>query len=157
MSQFGDDSNLSGVDYSKVEGLQRKRILTFVNSFVTNSAQFLVSFTHNCDLKLNQLSVKLTRLEHSLTLLEDKLNSVPILRSIEPQNKTLVEPEVCIESLPLTEEQDEVEEHNENPELVPFLKMLSVGVPEDAVRQKMRLQGLDESQLPSKLFSNLNH
>ena len=68
---------LAGIDYTKIEGLQRKRILTFVNHFVVQTTHFLSNFSQTCDLKLLTLANKLNNIETSLTLLELKLNSVP--------------------------------------------------------------------------------
>ena len=75
--------NIPGIDYTQVEGLQRKRILTFVNHFVIQTSQFLTNFSQNCDAKLIRLATKLSNIETSLSLLESKLNSVPELKMLE--------------------------------------------------------------------------
>ncbi len=171
------EDRLSGVDYTKVEGLQRKRLLAFVNHFLIETSSFLSQFAQECDVKLASVSTRLQRLETSLALLENKLNSVPELRSIsappacrpevpmsdppvsnsnfcvENQENSIKESETVATHQPNEEatiENDSNEDVDE--ELLPFQKMIQVGVPEAAVRQKMRLQGIDDSKVsfPSK-------
>ena len=78
--------SVSGVDFSKVEALQRKRILTFVNHFVAQMTHYLSDFAQTCDHKLLAVSNRIAHLEKSLTLLEEKLDSVPHLSETEPKN-----------------------------------------------------------------------
>ena len=139
---------LSGVDYDQVEPLQRKRLLKFVNHFVLQMANFLSNFSQTCDIKLMSISKKLNDLETSLVLLENKLESVPSLKKSMPEQETN-----ATESVSQTEDVNEkvievIEESQIDESLVaPFKKMLQVGVPEQAVRQKMKIQGLDAALL----------
>lgn len=139
---------LSGVDYEQVEPLQRKRLLKFVNHFVLQMANFLSNFSQTCDIKLMSISQKLNDLETSLVLLENKLESVPSLKTSMPEQETN-----ATESVSQTEDVNEkvievIEESQIDESLVaPFKKMLQVGVPEQAVRQKMKIQGLDAALL----------
>ena len=71
----------AAVDYSSVECLQRKRLLAFFNHFVSRTAQFLNHFSRECEEKLSDVSTRLQHLENSLTLLESKLGSLPMLSS----------------------------------------------------------------------------
>ena len=140
---------LSGVDYEQVEPLQRKRLLKFVNHFVLQMANFLSNFSQTCDMKLMSISQKLNDLETSLVLLENKLESVPSLKlestMQEQETKSTAEPVVQAEE----EMEAEVKKESQIDEslVAPFKKMLQVGVPEQAVRQKMKIQGLDDALL----------
>ena len=140
---------LSGVDYEQVEPLQRKRLLKFVNHFVLQMVNFLSNFSQTCDMKLMSISQKLNDLETSLVLLENKLESVPSLKlestMQEQETKSTAEPVVQAEE----EMEAEVKKESQIDEslVAPFKKMLQVGVPEQAVRQKMKIQGLDDALL----------
>ena len=140
---------LSGVDYEQVEPLQRKRLLKFVNHFVLQMANFLSNFSQTCDMKLMSISQKLNDLETSLVLLENKLESVPSLKlestMQEQETKSTAEPVVQADE----EMEAEVKKESQIDESVvaPFKRMLQVGVPEQAVRQKMKIQGLDDALL----------
>ena len=140
---------LSGVDYEQVEPLQRKRLLKFVNHFVLQMANFLSNFSQTCDMKLMSISQKLNDLETSLVLLENKLESVPSLKlestMQEQETKSTAEPVVQADE----EMEAEVKKESQIDEslVAPFKKMLQVGVPEQAVRQKMKIQGLDDALL----------
>ena len=139
---------LSGVDYDQVEPLQRKRLLKFVNHFVLQMANFVSNFSQTCDTKLMCISEKLVNLETSLVLLENKLDSVPYLKTLPIKQDKEPEPEQVFQ----VEEKEIKEETQEEPKMdesliAPFKKMLQVGVPEHAVRQKMKLQGLDDTLL----------
>ena len=76
-----NNSIIPGLDYSQVECLQRKRLLAFVNHFVSRTAHFLATFTQQCDQKLDDINNKICRLEKELALLEFKLDSVPHLKN----------------------------------------------------------------------------
>ena len=74
-------STVAGLDYNKVECLQRKRLLAFVNHFVSHTVQFLSTFTIQCEERLDKINKKMSRLENELALLEFKLQSVPRLNN----------------------------------------------------------------------------
>ena len=135
---------LSGVDYDQVEPLQRKRLLKFVNHFVLQMTNFVSNFSQTCDTKLMCISEKLVNLETSLVLLENKLESVPYLKTLPIKQDKEPEPVFQVEEI----KEEAQEEPNMDESLIaPFKKMLQVGVPEHAVRQKMKLQGLDDTLL----------
>ena len=136
------DSSISGLDYRQVECIQRKRLLAFVNHFVAQTASFLSNFGQECEAKLQQVDLRIQRLDTDLTLLESKLDSVPELRNH-------VKPKTVQFSEEVREKEAEKEDDNlvieDDPQLKPFVRMLSVGVPPDAVRQKMLLNGFEAS------------
>ena len=72
-----NNSTVAGLDYNRVECLERKRLLAFVNHFVTRTAHFLSAFANQCEQKLDHINRKIDGLENELALLECKLNSVP--------------------------------------------------------------------------------
>lgn len=137
---------LSGVDYDQVEPLQRKRLLKFVNHFVLQMTNFVSNFSQTCDTKLMCISEKLVNLETSLVLLENKLDSVPYLKTLPIKRDKEPQPVFQPEEKEIKEETQEEPKMDESL-IAPFKKMLQVGVPEHAVRQKMKLQGLDDTLL----------
>ena len=126
---------------------------------------FLSNFSQTCDIKLLTLANKLQNLETSLVLLENKLESIPQLKVVQNETKTIpqtVFTEAQKEGLNDTITHEKVvkktEESMEEKELVDpqikvFVKMLNVGVPEQAVRLKMQSQGLDDHLLDSFILT----
>ncbi len=80
MSLSSTEGMVPGLDYSNVEGLQRKRLLAFVNHFLVRTVESLTVFARTCDTKLSSIQSRLKKLENALLLLEAKLDSVPILQ-----------------------------------------------------------------------------
>ena len=83
------NSTVPGLDYKQVQCLQQKRLLAFVNHFVTRTADFLSTFASQCEQKLDNINQKISRLENEMALLEFKLDSVPRLRSDAPNTEPL--------------------------------------------------------------------
>ena len=81
-----NNSTVAGLDYNQVECLQRKRLLAFVNHFVSHTAHFLSTFTIQCEQRLDNVNRKICRLENELALLEFKLDSVPRLKNYVPNH-----------------------------------------------------------------------
>ncbi|KAH7986570.1 hypothetical protein HPB49_025902 [Dermacentor silvarum] len=71
-----------GVDYAKVPPIQQKRTLAFLNYFLTRTTSFLNHFATVCDEKLEDLLVRIQRLEASMCILEAKLSSIPGLENV---------------------------------------------------------------------------
>ncbi|KAH6923377.1 hypothetical protein HPB50_000504 [Hyalomma asiaticum] len=61
-----------GVDYTKVPPIQQKRTLAFLNYFLTRTTSFLNHFATVCDEKLEDLLIRIQRLEASMCILEAK-------------------------------------------------------------------------------------
>ena len=160
-----DTDFVSGIDYTNIEGIQRKRVLKFVNHFIVQTTNFLSNFAQTCDIKLLTLANKLQNLETSLVLLENKLDSIPQLKNEVKIPQNIPEPKISenVEVSKLVEEKLEFEETEKSekepkkeiidPKIKAFEKMLNVGVPEQAVRLKMRSQGLDDSLLDSLILT----
>jgi len=159
-----DSDIVSGFDYSSIEGIQRKRVLKFVNHFVVQMTNFLSNFSQTCDIKLLTLANKLQNLETSLVLLENKLESIPQLTVVQSETQTIpqtvkeTQKEELNDSTTLKKVEKQTEEIKEekvlvDPRIKVFEKMLNVGVPEQAVRLKMQSQGLDDHLLDSFILT----
>ncbi|XP_015116494.1 WASH complex subunit 3 [Diachasma alloeum] len=163
------------VDYTKVPPIHQKRTVSFINHFVVNTVSFLNKFALNCEERLFEFENKLQRVEASLVILESRLASIPGLdstplertacdpKNVETDNKLQIEPEkqdvpVDIDELDKTIEEIKVQPEPEvqSPELQPiskhplyekYFKMVNIGVPKPAVKQKMTQEGLDPSLL----------
>ena len=91
---MAEEESFPGIDYNQIEGLQRKRLLKFINHFVLQTSHFLSNFSQTCDMKILNLAKKIQNIETSLSLLEMKLDSVPELKSIRfLQNEVIVQKE----------------------------------------------------------------
>jgi len=78
-----------GIDYTKVEAINQKRTIAFINHFVTHTSRFLNRFANVCEDKLENLHNRCQQLEISLSLLEAKLASIPGLESVTaPQSSS---------------------------------------------------------------------
>ncbi|XP_016968641.1 WASH complex subunit 3 [Drosophila biarmipes] len=153
-------STITGdVDKTQIPPLNQKRILAFVNHFLVSTCTFLNEFALGCETKFVEMERQLQKTEAALIILEAKLASVPtehrvadeasrIPVSTEEPNEPAPIPE-C--NLPSTVGQPEPEDP---PECVvvracedlryrKFFKMVQVGVPAPAVKQKMQSEGLE--------------
>ncbi|XP_065829057.1 WASH complex subunit 3-like [Oscarella lobularis] len=72
----------TGVDYTKIDPIDHKELLVFVNHFVTHTVRFLNKFSCVCEEKLIDLSGRIQQLEITMNLLEAKLSSVPGLEGV---------------------------------------------------------------------------
>ncbi|XP_045583575.2 WASH complex subunit 3 [Procambarus clarkii] len=70
------------VDLTKVEAVNQKRTLAFINHWALHTVAFLNQFSAVCEERLVNLDTKLRRADHTLAILEAKLNSVPGLESV---------------------------------------------------------------------------
>ncbi|EDQ91725.1 uncharacterized protein MONBRDRAFT_22818 [Monosiga brevicollis MX1] len=68
---LGDVAN-----HYEVDAMPHKRMLAFVNHFVTSTASFLNHFSVACEKKLHTVSDRLAKLEVTVALLENKLQSI---------------------------------------------------------------------------------
>lgn len=57
----------------QVEAINQKRLIAFVNSFVSNTAGFLNRFSCVCEEKLENMSHRMQQLEITMSLLEAKV------------------------------------------------------------------------------------
>ncbi|XP_022094010.1 WASH complex subunit 3-like [Acanthaster planci] len=155
-----------GVDLTKVGAIHPKRLLAFLNHFVTHTTRFLNKFSCVCEQKLSDLNTRIQRLEVTMNILEAKLASIPGLEGVSveatPAPGPTPEPEPAaaanLPALPPSEEQNlpAVEPAPEapptmtvsqDPRYMKYFKMINMGVPVGALRQKLTLEGLNPDLL----------
>ncbi|XP_016045808.1 WASH complex subunit 3 isoform X2 [Erinaceus europaeus] len=155
----------SGIDLTKVPAIQQKRTVAFLNQFVVHTVQFLNRFSTVCEEKLADLSLRIQQIETTLNILDAKLSSIPGLDDVtfevspitapsitsEPHNNTTLEQSQnsLQDSGP---QESEVAAENiltvaKDPRYARYLKMVQVGVPVMAIRNKMISEGLDPDLL----------
>lgn len=158
----------SGVDLTKVPAIQQRRIVAYLNQFVVHTVRFLNRFSIVCEEKLANISLRIQQIETTLSILEAKLSSIPGLEDVTVdggshvaqsngpttanQNQTAGTPaETPPEAAP---EPPQAERPAENVKTVAkdsryarYLKMVQVGVPVMAIRNKMVAEGLDPNLL----------
>jgi WASH complex subunit CCDC53 len=148
-----------------------------INNFVLNTAVFLNSFAETVERKISIVSNKVTELEILLTVLEEKLNSVPGLEvegsapvpqasapvsqpapttsaTTAPPPSTPAPPSGPSSAPPppaLAAQEAPVEAPKpslaDDPDYAPFVKMIKVGVPKFVVVAKATAAGLDGARL----------
>lgn len=162
----------SGIDLTKVPAIQQKRTVAFLNQFVVHTVQFLNRFSTVCEEKLSALSLRIQHIETTLNILDAKLSSIPGLEDVKfevtstngvmngPILQSSTEPPSTNAS-PQSEQvsiqeagQQKMEEATENagtvakdPHYARYLKMVQVGVPVMAIRNKMISEGLNPDLL----------
>ncbi|XP_066109229.1 WASH complex subunit 3 isoform X2 [Saccopteryx bilineata] len=155
----------SGIDLTKVPAIQQKRTVAFLNQFVVHTVQFLNRFSTVCEEKLANLSLRIQQIETTLNILDAKLSSIPGLDDVtvevspvsvtgitnEPHSETTSEQSQnnLRDSGP---QESEVTAENiltvaKDPRYARYLKMVQVGVPVMAIRNKMMSEGLDPDLL----------
>ncbi|KAM7367204.1 hypothetical protein PAMP_015121 [Pampus punctatissimus] len=167
----------SGVDLTKVPAIQQRRIVAYLNQFVVHTVRFLNRFSTVCEEKLANISLRIQQIETTLCILEAKLSSIPGLEDVTvdgvaqqqtaqtkrptdslsqtdgPAAGTLPPPEPA-QSAPETATLQKAEAAAVNvmtvakdPRYARYLKMVQVGVPVQAIRNKMVMEGLDPNLL----------
>ncbi|XP_006141458.1 WASH complex subunit 3 isoform X4 [Tupaia chinensis] len=155
----------SGIDLTKVPAIQQKRTVAFLNQFVVHTVQFLNRFSTVCEEKLADLSLRIQQIETTLNILDAKLSSIPgldnVTLEVSPLSVTSVtngsySEATSEQSQNSTQDsgQQESEVSAENiltvakdPRYARYLKMVQVGVPVMAIRNKMISEGLDPDLL----------
>ncbi|XP_004844904.1 WASH complex subunit 3 isoform X4 [Heterocephalus glaber] len=155
----------SGIDLTKVPAIQQKRTVAFLNQFVVHTVQFLNRFATVCEEKLANLSLRIQQIETTLNILDAKLSSIPGLDEVTFEASSLSvtsvpdrpHSEATSEQAQQNNTQDsgaqesEVSENTvtvaEDPRYARYLKMVHVGVPVMAIRNKMISEGLDPDLL----------
>ncbi len=155
-----------GVDLTKVGAIHPKRMLAFLNHFVTHTTRFLNKFSCVCELKLSDLNTRIQRLEVTMNILEAKLASIPGLENVTVAatpvpGPTPEAPATVVQDVPALPPADQpnlpaVEAPPEapptmtvsqDPRYIKYFKMINMGVPVGALRQKVLLDGLNPNLL----------
>ncbi|XP_047723144.1 WASH complex subunit 3 isoform X2 [Prionailurus viverrinus] len=155
----------SGIDLTKVPAIQQKRTVAFLNQFVVHTVQFLNRFSTVCEEKLADLSLRIQQIETTLNILDAKLSSIPGLDDVAFEVSTVSTTGITNESHSETTaeksqnslqdsgpQESEVTPENiltvaKDPRYARYLKMVQVGVPVMAIRNKMISEGLDPDLL----------
>ncbi|XP_037616222.1 WASH complex subunit 3 [Sebastes umbrosus] len=166
----------SGVDLTKVPAIQQRRVVAYLNQFVVHTVRFLNRFSTVCEEKLANISLRIQQIETTLCILEAKLSSIPGLEDVTidgisqrqpaqangpttasqsqtdgPPAGTLPPPEPA-QTAPEPATTPKAEAENvmtvaKDPSYARYLKMVQVGVPVMAIKNKMVLEGLDPNLL----------
>ncbi|XP_033101569.1 WASH complex subunit 3-like [Anneissia japonica] len=151
-----------GVDLSKVGAIHPKRMLAFLNHFVSHTTRFLNRFSCVCEQKLSDLNLRIQHLETTMNLLEAKLASIPWLEDVDTSQVITAiaddEPSssgtTTLPALPAAETPGVTEPSasavitvSQDKRYAKFFKMINMGVPAAALRQKARLEGLNPDLL----------
>ncbi|XP_062931839.1 WASH complex subunit 3 isoform X1 [Cynocephalus volans] len=153
----------SGIDLTKVPAIQQKRTVAFLNQFVVHTVQFLNRFSAVCEEKLADLSLRIQQIETTLNILDAKLSSIPGLDDVTFEVSPLsvtngLHSEPTSEQSQQNSTQDSGPQESEvsaeniltvakDPRYARYLKMVQVGVPVMAIRNKMISEGLDPDLL----------
>uniref|UniRef100_A0A3P9J853 WASH complex subunit 3 n=1 Tax=Oryzias latipes TaxID=8090 RepID=A0A3P9J853_ORYLA len=143
----------SGVDLTKVPAIQQRRIVAYLNQFVVHTVRFLNRFSTVCEEKLANISLRIQQIDTTLCILEAKILFSPkIIGSFKAafQRFFMLQPQESREEAP--EQKAAAVAENvltvaKDPRYARYLKMVQVGVPVMAIRNKMILEGLDPSLL----------
>ncbi|XP_016311020.1 WASH complex subunit CCDC53-like [Sinocyclocheilus anshuiensis] len=163
----------SGVNLTKVPAIQQRRIVAFLNQFIVHTVRFLNRFSTVCEEKLATVSLRIQQIETTLSILEAKLASIPgleevtvdgVRRSTEtngpaaggsdatgPSSGPPVEASQKAQVAP-QEQKAEAPAENvitvaKDPRYARYLKMVQVGVPVMAIKNKMVMEGLNPALL----------
>ncbi|XP_065599207.1 WASH complex subunit 3 isoform X3 [Cyrtonyx montezumae] len=120
----------SGIDLTKVPAIQQKRTVAFLNQFVVHTVQFLNRFSTVCEEKLSALSLRIQQIETTLNILDAKQNN--------KHEEALQKTEIVTENMRTVAK---------DPRYARYLKMVQVGVPVMAIRNKMISEGLNPDLL----------
>nr|CAD7590671.1 unnamed protein product [Timema genevievae] len=152
------------VDKTKIEPIHQKRLIAFINHFLTTTVSFLNTFSHSVETRLEKCEGQLQKMDAALCILEAKLNSIAGLEDVlvaTPEKVTENPPEVTppppppAPVAPVTDVPSGASEPQANnatpaqtkisqdPQYSRFFRMVAVGVPLQAVKQKMQVEGLD--------------
>jgi WASH complex subunit CCDC53 len=71
-----------GINLAQIEPINQKRMLAFLNHFLSHTVAFLNRFSVVCEEKLENLTIRIQRLESTLSILEAKLSSIPGLDDV---------------------------------------------------------------------------
>uniref|UniRef100_A0A4P6D800 Uncharacterized protein n=1 Tax=Rhodnius prolixus TaxID=13249 RepID=A0A4P6D800_RHOPR len=116
---------------------------------------FLSSFSQSCSCGLFEFE-RINKIEAELCLLESKLNSIPELADMKSEAAVSTNKESDVISASSVPSQDSPNESEEtkvreetvlDPRIAKYQKMVQVGVPLEAVKAKMRLEGIDTDLL----------
>uniref|UniRef100_A0A8C0F6B3 WASH complex subunit 3 n=1 Tax=Bubo bubo TaxID=30461 RepID=A0A8C0F6B3_BUBBB len=151
----------------QVPAIQQKRTVAFLNQFVVHTVQFLNHFSTVCEEKLSALSLRIQQIETTLNILDAKLSSIPGLEDVKfevssasmnsvtngpvaqatTDQQTAVSPQSGVRLQKMEVVTENVRTVAKDPRYARYLKMVQVGVPVMAIRNKMIFEGLNPDLL----------
>ncbi|XP_043743490.1 WASH complex subunit 3-like [Cervus elaphus] len=156
----------SGIELTKVPAIQQKKTMAFLNQFVVHTVQFLNCFSTVCGEKLADLSLRIQQIETTLNILDAKLSSIPglddVTFEVSPVNVARITNGTHSEATSEQSQQNSLQDSGpqeskvtpesiltvaKDPRYARYLKMVQVGVPVVAIRNKMISEGLDPDLL----------
>ena len=141
-----------------------QKTLLLVNNFITNTGIFLNNFSNCCETKLSDVSLRINRIEITLSLLEAKLGSIPGLVDVEdsalpdtapaPTPVSAPEPEAEPEPAPEDALPEGMVPANQHPDYSRYFRLQRMGVPDGQIQLRMRNDGVDADILydPTRLL-----
>ena len=123
--------------------IDTKKTIAMINAFSVATGEFLNHFCAKAHKKISQVNRQIERLEGLTALLEHKVNSFPADLN-PPQAAPAATPQVNPSdptSAPIAEPEPPKSEIDEC--YLPYIRMLKVRVPRQAVKLKMRADGFD--------------
>ncbi|XP_030840816.1 LOW QUALITY PROTEIN: WASH complex subunit 3-like, partial [Strongylocentrotus purpuratus] len=118
-----------------VGAIHPKRMLAFLKPLCHHTTRFLNKFSCVCEQKLSDLNTRIQKVEVTMNILEAKLASIPGLEG------------VTVEVPPAPGPTPESQPAAADPRYLKYFKMINMGVPVGALRQKLLLDGLNPDLL----------
>ncbi|VDP11235.1 unnamed protein product, partial [Soboliphyme baturini] len=146
-----------GTEEQKVAPIQLQRLVTFFNFWLTRNISFINGSLQMFQDKMIDFENRLSSMEISLELIEAKLQGIPEPDQTAPP---MLPPQVTENSATASAEeevtvpekqQDEATSAVVDPQLQKYLKMLQLGVPVLAVKQRMMLDEVDPTLIDKYL------
>ncbi|XP_050094424.1 WASH complex subunit 3 [Anopheles aquasalis] len=133
----------------------QKRMLAFINHFIVSTVTFLNQFASDCETRFVSFEHKLQNLEASLMIVEAKLASIDVLKqpSGNPPVETAPSSTLVADSVVADPVESSVEEPEPPAKAKPdaqydlYFKMIHLGVPLNAVKNKINSEGLDPNYI----------
>lgn len=139
------------------EAIDTKKMISMINAFAVATGEFLNHFCAKAHKRISAVNRQMERLEALTALLEYKVNSLPAdfapppvapkAEAISSNNPEISEaaPEVIEPAKPVIDD-----------EYKPYVRMLNVGVPRQAIKQKMMADGKDPNKIDELVPPNEN-
>ncbi|KAI3379733.1 hypothetical protein SNEBB_004386 [Seison nebaliae] len=158
----------SDIDYTKIGSIRQRRLNCYINSYNLTTLSLLNRFELESQKRLRLNERQLDGIERQLILLNDALDSVLTKEQLaqigtsslekssedKSQNSETVEkeeikPEEQVEEVADENEEVEepIEEMSSNVKFEQYLKLVKIGVPPNALFNKMRLEGFTEEEI----------
>uniref|UniRef100_A0A183BS06 Coiled-coil domain-containing protein 104 n=1 Tax=Globodera pallida TaxID=36090 RepID=A0A183BS06_GLOPA len=152
----------SDIDPATVKPIETRQLASVINEFLLRSADILNEFCAKFEDRMMELDLRLETFERMVTLMERKLENIRTDEEANPKVVTEVvadgegtalgeaqkeTPGAALGENKTDERQEKAPEGTvkakEHPQVAKYFRMLKMGVPEAAVKQKMSSEGMD--------------